>query len=151
MVTEQPDSDPESRRRFEELSARVDANRAEIDALKARANESNRRADVSEARTDDDRRRISQLETRIDVDREIIAELQADGVLSREHVSQLEEALRSSREIGAAIGIVMAYRKVSESDAFEIMRRASNHTNRRVRALADEIVRTGDVSELPGA
>jgi hypothetical protein len=144
MDGEQSESDLESQRRLEEL-------RAQVDALQARANEANHRADASEARADENHRRIDKLEVRADVDQQMIADLQADGVLSKEHAAHLEEALRSSRKIGAAIGIVMANRNVSEEIAFDILRRASNHANRRVRVLADEVVRTGDVSDLPSA
>ncbi|HET7277017.1 MAG TPA: ANTAR domain-containing protein [Dermatophilaceae bacterium] len=177
MGNEQPESDFESQRRLEELTTQVAAIRAEIDALQARADGANHRAEASEARADeanhradasehradddrfraevrearadDDRRRIDQLEARADIDQQMIAALQADGVLSREHAAHLEEALRSSRRIGAAMGIVMANRMVSEEAAFEILRKASNDANRKVRVLADEVVHTGHVSDLP--
>jgi chromosome segregation ATPase len=151
MGSEQPESDFESQRRLEELRAQVAAIRADIDALQARADEANHRADARENRADDDRRRIDKLEARADIDQQMIAELQADGVLSREHAAHLEEALRSSRRIGAAMGIVMANRQVSEEVAFEILRTASNAANRKVRVLADELVHTGDLSDLPSA
>jgi AmiR/NasT family two-component response regulator len=48
----------------------------------------------------------------------MIADLQADGVLSHDHAEQMELALRSSRTIGAAIGIIMASRDVGEDEAF---------------------------------
>jgi chromosome segregation ATPase len=162
MGNEEPESF-ESQRRLEELTAQVAAIRAEIDALQARADGANHRADAREARADeaahradarearadDDRRRIDKLEVRADIDQQMIAALQADGVLSREHAAHLEEALRSSRRIGAAMGIVMANRMVSEEAAFEILRKASNDANRKVRVLADQVVHTGDVSDLP--
>lgn len=172
MGAEQPGSELEWQERFEELSERVAANRADIDALQGHANDVNHRtaagdlragasearaeasqarADASEARADDDRRRISELEDRADIDRELIAELQADGVLNREHAEQMRNALHSSRMIGAAIGIIMASRNVTEEAAFELLRSASQQANRKVRILADEVVRTGDVSDLPGA
>ncbi len=53
--------------------------------------------------------------------------------------------------IGAAIGIIMANRNLTEEAAFELLRSASQQANRKVRILADEVVRTGDVSDLPGA
>lgn len=151
MCAEQRDSDAEWQRRFDDLGARVAADRADIDALLVRANEGNHRAHASEARAHDDRRRIDELETRVDIDRELIGELQVDGVLNREHAEQLMNALHTSRTIGAAIGIVMADRKVCEGEAFDILRRASQHANRKLRAVADEVVRTGDLSVLPKA
>lgn len=133
------------------------------DDSEARANKSKRRADVSEARADkaelraDDSQdrdnahviRMNAFEERLDVDEAMIADLQADGLLSQEHARQLEQALRSSRLIGAAMGIVMASCRISEADAFVLLSKSSQHTNRKIRVLAEEIVRTGDVSKLP--
>lgn len=101
------------------LVRQIKTNRADIDALQ-------RRADASE--------------TQATIDRDMIAELQRDGVLSQEHAAQMQEALKSSREIGAAIGLIMASRQVSEPDAFEILRMASQDSNRKVRDLAAELV-----------
>ena len=69
-------------------------------------------------------------------DRDMIAALQRDGVLSREHEVQLEEALKSSRTIGAAVGIIMGTRQVSEDVAFDMLKAASNHSNRKLREIA---------------
>ncbi|NUR17787.1 MAG: ANTAR domain-containing protein, partial [Dermatophilaceae bacterium] len=115
----------------------------------ARADASDERARAHEARSDDDRVRLDGLESRADVDRQMIAALQADGTLGRQHAAHLEVALRSSRRIGAAIGIVMAVRRVDEDGAFQVLKEASSHANRKLREIADEVVRTGDVSELP--
>jgi AmiR/NasT family two-component response regulator len=43
----------------------------------------------------------------------------------------------------------MVDRKVSEADAFTILKRASQRANRKVRVLAEEVVRTGDLTGLP--
>jgi hypothetical protein len=158
MDDQDPDRDSEAQRRVEQLSARVAANRADIDALLARADAvdhrgdaSEVRADVSEARADDDRARIGRLEDRLDIDEKIIAELQADGLLRQEETAHLREALRTSRMIGSAVGIVMANRKVTAEAAFEILVKASQHTNRKLRIIAEDVLRTGDVSELPSS
>ena len=148
MNDQHPERDLESQQ-LEELSAEVAANRSDIDALQARADQANHRAGASEDRADEDRRRIDDLEAHVDVDREMIAELQADGLVSAKQAAHLEEALRSSRRIGAAMGIIMANRKVSEALAFEILSKASQHANRKLRVLADEVVQSGDVSDLP--
>jgi hypothetical protein len=163
MESQAPEGDSESQQRFEELNARVAANRADLDALQARIDAANHRADASEARADASQvranasqvrasqagDRIDKLEARADVDGRMIAELQVDGVLSSEHAAHMEEALRSSRKIGAAIGVVMAGRKVSEEVAFEALVRASNNTNRKGPRHRGRGVRTGDVSDLP--
>jgi len=151
MDGERPESDSEFQRQMDELRERVATDRADIDALQARAEDANHRAEASEARADESDRRIDELEARADIDRKMIAELQADGLLSREHAAHLEQALRSSRKIGAAIGIVMANRKLTETDAFGLLVKASQQTNRKLRALAEEVVHTGDVTRLPNA
>ena len=55
---------------------------------------------------------------------------------------------RTSRRIGAAIGVVMARTGLTETEAFELIKRASQDTNRKVRLLADDVVLTGNVAML---
>jgi uncharacterized protein (DUF3084 family) len=138
MSEELTDAVSERERRFQELSSRVDANHDEIEELSRRADASNHRASASEETSAEYGHRISELEGRTEIDRELIAQLQADGLLAMEHAAHLEEALRSARLIGAAMGVVMVVRKT-----------ASQHTNRKLRVLAEEIVRSGDTSGLP--
>jgi len=92
---------------------------------------------------------MDRAEARLDVDEALIATLTADGVLSRQHAANLEEALRSARIIGAAIGIVMENRAVSEAEAFMSLSRASQDTNRKLRVIADEVVKTRHLSLVP--
>ena len=114
----------------------MSVNRANIDALVARA-------DKSDARADD-------LEGRIEIDQELIAELQGEGVLSREHAAQMEQALKSSRTIGAAHGMIMASRHVCEDEAFTILRTASQNYNRKLRDLAHELVASAGPGRMDG-
>jgi GAF domain-containing protein len=65
----------------------------------------------------------------------------------REQISGLEQALASNRTIAMAIGILMATHRIKEGEAFDRLRVASQRSNRRLREIADEVVRTG---ELPG-
>jgi signal transduction histidine kinase/DNA-binding response OmpR family regulator len=58
-------------------------------------------------------------------------------------VSNLENALSSNRRIGAAIGVLMASQKVTSQEAFELLRRTSNESNRKLRDVADSVVLTG--------
>jgi hypothetical protein len=127
--------DHDLQHQVDKLRADLTINRADLDALQGRAA--------------DDHRRIDHLEERADLDGELIAELRAEGILSREQTSNLEEALRSSRKIGAAMGIIMASRRVDEDGAFAILRKASQNTNRKLRVIAEEVVRTGDIANLP--
>jgi signal transduction histidine kinase/DNA-binding response OmpR family regulator len=65
--------------------------------------------------------------------------------------ANLERALSSNRQIGAAIGILMASHKVTSDRAFALLREASNMTNRRLRDVADRVVLTGSLDEgAPG-
>ena len=57
--------------------------------------------------------------------------------------SQLETALGHSREIGAAIGVLMALRKLTRDQAFDLLRRASMAQNVKVHVLAARVVETG--------
>jgi len=118
-----------------DLQAQIDAllhqitlNRSAIDALEERVHASEEQAAV---------------------DRDMIAELQRDGVLSQAHAAEMDVALKSSRTIGAAIGLIMASRNVSEKEAFEILRTASQNSNRKLRELAADLVASaGSVGPL---
>jgi AmiR/NasT family two-component response regulator len=79
------------------------------------------------------------------VDRELIAQLEADGVLDRTKIAHMEVALITCRRIGAAMGIIMAQRKVTEEQAFDLMRIASQHSHRKLREVADDVVLTGTI------
>ena len=109
------------------------------------------RLSLVRTRADIDRllRRADASEERAEIDRALIAELQAEGLIQQAHAENLEAALRTSRTIGAALGIVMTHRRVDEGDAFQILRRASQDSNTKLHAIADDVVSTGDVSWLP--
>lgn len=131
--------------RLEELSRDIEANTAGIEALQGQAVEQGLRVTAGEARGVAHDDRIGQLEGRADMDAILIAVLQAEGTLNKEHAANLEEALRSSRTIGTAIGVVMASRDVSDVEAFELLRKTSMESNRKLRDLAEDVVRTRDV------
>ncbi|GAB3438633.1 GAF and ANTAR domain-containing protein [Phycicoccus ginsengisoli] len=61
----------------------------------------------------------------------------------QQRADNLEIALRSSRRIGTAIGILMASHRVDEQTAFEMLRRRSQDTNRKLADIADDVVYTG--------
>lgn len=90
------------------------------------------------------------MEARADMDRILIAVLQAEGELTQAIAAQLQQALLSSRKIGAAIGIIMANRGIDELGAFNVLSNASQKTNRKLRDVADEVVsmRRGLVASL---
>ena len=58
--------------------------------------------------------------------------------------NQLEVGLASNREIGAAVGILMATHGISQDQAFTLLSSASQRLNRKLRDIATGIVRGGD-------
>lgn len=67
---------------------------------------------------------------------------------SRER-QQLERKVASRQSIGEAVGILMAHHRITEPEAFELMRSASQRLNVRVQALAEDVVRTGEMPAEP--
>ncbi|QOR71885.1 GAF and ANTAR domain-containing protein [Ruania alkalisoli] len=61
---------------------------------------------------------------------------------SAEHhqVITLREGLASNREIGKAIGLLMAYHRISDDAAFEILRTTSNQLNSKLATVAGQVV-----------
>ena len=75
------------------------------------------------------------------------ASLSVEHALRVQDTSNFEAALSSSRQIGTAIGIIMARRLVTSAEAFDLLRTASQALNRKLREVAAEVEETG---ELPG-
>jgi hypothetical protein len=84
--------------------------------------------------------RADAAQVQADHDRDMIVDLQAQGVVSEQRSRDLETALRSSRTIGKAVGILMESRKLSEDAAFAVHNQASQDSNRKLREIAAEIV-----------
>jgi hypothetical protein len=74
--------------------------------------------------------------------------LAVSGMFSRDKAHHLEIALQSNREIGAAMRILMAQYKLTRQEAFTLLRIASQDTNRKLAALATEVVDSGRI-DLP--
>ena len=53
----------------------------------------------------------------------------------------LREALTTRQIIGQAMGIIMARERCGSEDAFDVLRRMSQHTNVKVRDIAAEVLR----------
>jgi hypothetical protein len=89
-----------------------------------------------------------------DDDRTVATLLATHGALAmlaakrRDKVVNLERALETSRAIGVAIGILMANHKITEPQAFDLLRIASQATQRKVSDLAQIVTETGTL-ELP--
>jgi len=62
-------------------------------------------------------------------------------------VAHLHVALGSNRQIGAAIGILMAEHKITDEQAFDMLRTASQHTHRKLRDIADDVLLTGAIPD----
>ena len=68
--------------------------------------------------------------------------------MHRTYAGNLQEALRSSREIGIALGIIMNRLRSTEEQAFDLLRVSSQDSQRKIRDLAAEIVYTGALDVL---
>jgi GAF domain-containing protein len=66
---------------------------------------------------------------------------------ARELADNLQVALESRAVIDQAKGVLMERYKLTADQAFQLLARASMHANRKLRDIADDLVRTG---ELPG-
>ena len=65
-----------------------------------------------------------------------------------DQVVNLQQALESNREIGVAMGILMAHGRYTQADAFDQLKLASQRLNRRVRDIASEVALTGSLPVL---
>jgi hypothetical protein len=96
-----------------------------------------------EAQGEVDRGTIAGLEAQGEVDRVLILQLEAEGEISRDKIANLERALSTARQIGTAMGVLMASYKLTEEQAFTQLRQTSQNINRKLREVADNVVFTG--------
>ena len=68
---------------------------------------------------------------------------------AREQAAQLRQALVTNREIGTAMGVLMATYKLTREQAFDLLRIASQRSNRKIAEVAAEVADTG-ILDLPG-
>jgi hypothetical protein len=66
-------------------------------------------------------------------------------VESSSDVMNLRQALATSRQIGAAVGIVMSTHKITEDQAFDLLRTTSQNLNRKLRDIADDVTESGEL------
>ncbi|UQX86870.1 GAF and ANTAR domain-containing protein [Jatrophihabitans telluris] len=59
--------------------------------------------------------------------------------------ASLETALRTNRRIGMAVGVLIALYKVTDDQAFDLLRMASQHQHRKLRDVADDVIATGEL------
>lgn len=89
------------------------------------------------------------------------ASLLATAMLAKGRATHLMRALASNREIGVAMGILMQRHQVTRDEAFALLRKASQDSNRKLSSVASDVADTGilasptwplpDVEEPPGA
>ena len=77
-----------------------------------------------------------------------MASLALQNAVAQRKTVNLEIALESSRQIGTAIGILMSSRLITADRAFDELRKVSQHTHRKVRDVAAEVMETGALPEI---
>jgi hypothetical protein len=75
--------------------------------------------------------------------------LALSAALANERASNLEKALTNSRDIGVALGVLMSAYKVTRDQAFDLLRMASQQSQRKLADLALEVGDTGALPNLP--
>jgi hypothetical protein len=78
-----------------------------------------------------------------------LAALALQNSVQAEEIENLQVALQASRQIGVAIGILMARHLVTYEQAFAQLTAASQHLNRKVRDIAAEVAETGELPDEP--
>ncbi len=68
-------------------------------------------------------------------------------VTDHERAENLETALQSNREIGMAVGILMARYGLTDQGAFDLLRVTSQHEHRKLREIAAETVFSGELPQ----
>lgn len=63
--------------------------------------------------------------------------------LRHEEAEQLRAALVTNRRIGMALGVLMGVRHLDEDQAWDALVKASRDSNRKVRDLAEVVIRDG--------
>ncbi|KIH98587.1 hypothetical protein LP52_12220 [Streptomonospora alba] len=77
----------------------------------------------------------------------VFASHAALAIAGAQREATLREGYATREEIGEAIGIVMERRRITKDQAFELIKTTSMNTNTKVRDVARNIARTG---EIPG-
>ena len=71
------------------------------------------------------------------------------AALHRDLAIHLTRAVESNREIGVAMGILMANKRQTQEQAFTDLRIASQHLHRKLRDIAAEVIYTGALPDQP--
>jgi hypothetical protein len=71
------------------------------------------------------------------------------AALHQDQAIHLTRAVESNREIGVAMGILMANKRQTQEQAFTDLRIASQHLHRKLRDIAAEVIYTGALPDQP--
>lgn len=74
-----------------------------------------------------------------------LAQSRAEANVLANRVKYLEKAVQSNRRIGMALGILMTTRGLTEANAFHGLVQASQQLNRKLAAIAEDVIYTGHV------
>ena len=75
--------------------------------------------------------------------------LAVSAAAQRNRSEQLFDALNANRQIGEATGILMAAHKVAPNQALDLLRIASQNTNRTLNEIAADVVQAGTLDVVP--
>lgn len=67
-------------------------------------------------------------------------------MFANDRVRNLQKALTSNRQIGVAMGVLMNQHRLTEAQAFDVLRAASQDSNRKLADIAVEVVDTGTLT-----
>ena len=62
------------------------------------------------------------------------------AIRAREEAATLRQGLQSNREIGKAVGLLMAAHRIGGEEAFELLRRTSQELNMKLTQVAAQVV-----------
>jgi len=71
------------------------------------------------------------------------------GAQAQQQIDTLRQAQQSNREIGMAMGVLMSRHGLTQDQAFALLRTASQHSHRKLRDIASDVVHTG-LLDVPG-
>jgi len=78
------------------------------------------------------------------------AAVAASSARAKEQADNLRQSQQSNREIGMAMGVLMSRHGLTQTQSFDLLRMASQHTHRKLRDIAADVVETG-MLDFPAA
>lgn len=69
--------------------------------------------------------------------------------LHADQAANLQQALQSNRRIGMALGVLIAQHKLTEQQAFDLLRAASQNNHVKLHDVAEEVILTGAAPQWP--